>query len=397
MRIGMILDKTFPPDPRVENEALSLINGGHEVFLFCLKYNSQEADQETINNIYVCRYSSNKLEYKLSALVFTLPFYTAFMKKKILHFLVHNRIKAIHIHDIRIAEAVYKANIKLKLPTILDLHDNMPEIIKYYPHLQKFPGKQIISPDKWRVKEEEFINKADKVITVSNEFIQEVIKRTKIPKEKIILVPNTVQNAFYKDAVIDNNIIKKYQDHFVILYLGDTAIRRGLLTAIDAIVKLKKEINNIRLVIVGKSTTDNVLIHRVKSLKLDGYVDFLGWKDVKLFPSFILASSLCISPLYRNKQHDVAYANKIFQYMSFSRPVLVSDAIAQKKLIIKTKSGLVHKERDVEDFANKVLDLYNNPVLRNDLGKNGKSFIENEFCWEKVSQNLVDIYDELSV
>ena len=393
----MILDKTFPPDPRVENEALSLINGGHEVFLFCLKYNSQEADKETINNIYVYRYSSNKLEYKLSALVFTLPFYTFFMKKKILHFLVHNRIEAIHIHDIRIAEAVYKANTKLKLPTILDLHDNMPEIIKYYPHLQKFPGKQIISPDKWRRKEEEFINMADKVITVSNEFIQEVIERTRIPKEKIVLVPNTVQNAFYKDAVIDNNIIRKYKDHFVILYVGDTAIRRGLLTAIDAIVKLKEEINNLRLVIVGKSTTDNVLIHRVKSLKLDDYVDFLGWKDVKLFPSFIIASSVCISPLYRNKQHDVAYANKIFQYMSFSRPVLVSDAIAQKKLIIKTKSGLVHKERNVEDFANKVLELYNNPVLRNDLGEKGKSFIENEFCWEKVSQNLVDIYDELSV
>ena len=37
MRIGMILDKTFPPDPRVENEAVTLINHGFEVFLFCLK------------------------------------------------------------------------------------------------------------------------------------------------------------------------------------------------------------------------------------------------------------------------------------------------------------------------------------------------------------------------
>jgi len=35
MRIGMILDKTFPPDPRVANEAVSLIEKGHEVFLFC--------------------------------------------------------------------------------------------------------------------------------------------------------------------------------------------------------------------------------------------------------------------------------------------------------------------------------------------------------------------------
>ena len=56
----------------------------------------------------------------------------------------------------------------------------------------------------------------------------------------------------------------------------------------------------------------------------------------------------------------------------------------------------MHKEKDVVDFTNKVLDLYNNTKQSKALGKNGKSFIENEFCWEKVSQNLVDLYDGLS-
>ena len=41
MRIGMILDSVFPPDPRVENEAVSLIKADHEVFLFCLHYGNQ--------------------------------------------------------------------------------------------------------------------------------------------------------------------------------------------------------------------------------------------------------------------------------------------------------------------------------------------------------------------
>ncbi|WBX68148.1 hypothetical protein PG910_08500 [Tenacibaculum dicentrarchi] len=41
-RIGMILDKTFPPDPRVENEAIELLKQGHQVFLFCLTYGNQK-------------------------------------------------------------------------------------------------------------------------------------------------------------------------------------------------------------------------------------------------------------------------------------------------------------------------------------------------------------------
>lgn len=394
MRIGMILDKVFPPDPRVENEAIALIENGHDVFLFCLKYHNQ-ADDELINAIQVKRYSSNKLEYKLSALAYTFPFYTNIMGKKIYDFIQKNEIEIIHIHDIRIAGAVFKANRKLQLPTILDLHDNMPEVMKLYPHLQKFPGKQLISPKRWKSKEEQFIKKATKVITVSNEFIDEVQQRTNIEKEKLVLVPNTVRKSFYADAEIEKQIVEKYRDNFVILYVGDTGLRRGLQTAITGISKLKDTIKNIKLVIVGINTTDTVLKKQVKDLNLESFVDFEGWQNVKLFPSYIATSAVCISPLDRNIQHDVAYANKVFQYMSFGKPVLVSNAIAQKNLVEKTNSGLVHKEKDVADFAEKIMQLFSNPKLREELGLNGKHFIENEFCWEKVSKNLVDIYKEL--
>ncbi len=395
MRIGMILDKTFPPDPRVENEAVSLIKAGHQVFLFCLKYD-KEPTEEVIQGIHVKRYKSNQLEYKLSALAYTFSFYTNAMSKKIKHFLVDNAIEAIHIHDIRIAEAAFKANKKQKLPTILDLHDNMPEIMKFYPHLQKFPGKYLISPQKWKQKEQEFIKKADKIVTVSSEFKDEVVARTAISIDKIKVVPNTVQESFYTKFVLNNSIISKYKNNFVVLYLGDTGLRRGLQTAVEGISILKNKIPLIKLVIVGKNTTDSVLKNQVKELGIVDFVDFEGWQDVGLFPSYIIASSVCISPLNRNIQHDVAYANKLFQYMSFSRPLLVSDATAQKKLIEKVQSGLVHKEKDAQDFAEKIIILYNDKDLATKLAANGKSFIKNEFNWSKTSSKLIDLYNNLS-
>jgi glycosyltransferase involved in cell wall biosynthesis len=272
----------------------------------------------------------------------------------------------------------------------------MPEIMKLYTHLQKFPGKQLISPKKWKQKEEEFINKATKIITVSQEFIEEVVGRTKISNDKIVLVPNTVHQSFYRDAVIDNLIIEGYINDFVILYLGDTGLRRGLQTAIEALVILKKKIPNVKLVIVGKSSTDAILKQQVIDLKLEDYVDFKGWQDVSLFPTYIVSSSVCISPLHRNIQHDVAYANKLFQYMSFKKAVLVSDAIAQKNLIERTNSGLVHLEKNPQDFADKILQLYADQDLRERLGRNGKQFIEEEFCWEKTSEKLIALYENLS-
>lgn len=395
MKIGMLLDKTFPPDPRVENEAIALTQNGHEVFLFCLTYGNQLSD-ENYKGIHVKRYLSNKLIYKLSALSYTFPFYRFLLQKKVSHFIQSNQLEALHIHDITIAETVYKANLDTNLPVVLDLHDNLPEIMKWYPHLQKFPGKYLISPKKWKQKEALFIQKATKVITVSQEFIDEVTNRLKLLPEKIVLVPNTVRESFYKDAVIDDSILNRYQHHFVVLYLGDTGLRRGLPTAIAAMPKLKNKIPNIKLVIVGKNSTDSLLKEQVKSLNIEDVVDFQGWQNVLLFPSYIQASAICISPLDRNIQHDVAYANKLFQYMSFGKPVLVSNATAQKNLVERTQSGLVHLEKDADDFAEKVCKLYQNKELAAQLGQNGKGFVDEEFSWEKVSGNLVKLYDELT-
>lgn len=393
----MILDKTFPPDPRVENEAVSLIENGFEVYLFCLKYDKSELKFEITKGIKIKKYLSNKLVYKLSALAYTFPFYSNNMYKKISNFLIKNQIDAIHIHDIRIAEAAFKANRNLKLPTVLDLHENRPEIMRFYPHLKKFPGNYLISINKWKKKEEEFIKNANKIIVVTEESKNEIINRTGKPHEEIVVVPNTVRKNYSEKAIIQGEIVEKYKNYFVLLYVGDTGLRRGLKTSIEAIHTLKDKIENVKLVIVGSSTSDAYLKREVEKWKVEKFVDFEGWKDENLLPSYFVASDICISPLYRNVHHDTTYANKLSQYMSFAKPVLVSNATAQKNLIESVKSGLVHEERNVVDFTQKVLELYTNQSLSKELGANGKQFIEKEFCWEKTSEKLIELYNDLII
>ena len=58
-------------------------------------------------------------------------------------------------------------------------------------------------------------------------------------------------------------------------------------------------------------------------------------------------------------------------------------------------SGLVHEEKNEEDFYSKVIELYQNKEKAEELGNNGKEFIEKKFSWEVTSQALVKLYDEL--
>ncbi len=393
-RIGMILDNSFPPDPRVENEASVLIKNGFEVFLFCLTYNNQP--NQVIEDIHVCRYTSNKLEYKLSALAYDFPFYHKKMAKKIERFIHEFKVDILHVHDMRIAEAVFKANKLFNLKVVLDLHDNYPEIMQFYPHMNKFPGKYLIQSSRWKTAEQELIKKSYKVITVSPQFIEDLKDRFPDASTKFRLVPNAVNSSFYENYSLDKSIKKRYSNNFVLLYLGDTHVRRGLLTVIESIPSLSKIIPNIKLVIVGKSSTDSMLKQKVEELSILDYVDFEGWQDMSLFPSYILSAAIGICPLERNVQHDVAYANKLFQYMSFGLPLLVSNAKAQEKLVLDYKVGLVHEERNTEDFTNKVLELYNNPKLKQEMSENAIETARNTFSWDETSKDLVKLYKELT-
>lgn len=396
MNIGMILDNTFPPDPRVENEAISLIKNGFNVYLFCLM-DRNESKEDIINGIFVKRYKSNQITYKLSALAYTLPFYHYILKPKIDHFIEANKIDYLHIHDIQIARTVFWLNRKYKLPIILDLHENRPEIMRHYAHVNTFFGRLLIYPFLWKKYETKYLKKASKVIVVTKEAKDYYLKRIDIKETKIVVVPNTIRKEFYSNCILNDNIIKTYHSYFTILYLGDTGLRRGLKTVLDGLKKIVSNYKNIKLVIVGKSKDDSILKQHTKQLKLEDYVDFMGWQDFNLFPSYIKASTICISPIIKNIHHDTTYANKIFQYMAFAKPLLVSNCYAQENIIKESHSGLVFESENSEDFANKIVTLYNDKALRERLGTNGKKFIENKFHWDMTSKDLVNFYKELEL
>ena len=394
MRIGMILDKSFPPDPRVENEARVLMDAGHEIFLFCLDFNGRTSE-ESYEGIEVRRYGSSSFEYRMSALAYTIPLYSMMMKGRIRRFLGENRIDAMHVHDMVIADAAMQANRSLKLPMILDLHENRPEIMIHYPHLHRFPGKQLVSIKKWKKKEASFVRSYDKTIVVTNQARTEICDRAGVPESKVIVMPNTVPSEFFDKAVIDESIPKRLRDHFCLLYLGDTGIRRGLLTAIEGVGILRKKIPALKLVIVGANSTDNLLKEKVRELDVEDYVSFEGWQDEDLFPSYLIGADICISPLYKNPHHDTTLANKLFQYMGFSKPILASDVLAQADMLSRSGSGLTHKAEDSEDFAEKCLKLYMDENLRNQMGASGKRFVREEFNLTVVGRPLAAFYSNL--
>ena len=391
IRIGMLLDQDFPPDSRVENEAFSLIAAGFEVYLFSLAYRKVPTD-ETWNGIKIRRYKANKLLFKMSALAYDFPYYHGKVSKMIERFIGDNDITALHIHDIVLAKAAFMANRKYQLPVTLDLHENRPVIMQFYPHLKKFPGKWLINIARWEKEQKALLQKADKVVLVTEEARDEAVKSAGISPEKVVVVPNTIHPDIFLKYTIDQKLLDRFKNGYNLVYVGDTGLRRGTADVINALPAILEEIPEARLILVGKSTQDVYLKELAVAIGVNDQVYFEGWQDVSLFPSYIQVADVCLSPIHRNLHHDTTFANKLFQYMAMGKPVLASDCPPQVRVIEEESCGLIHKGGDANDIARQVVALAKNEKEALAMGNRGKQAVFSKYNWNLTSRELIRHY-----
>jgi glycosyltransferase involved in cell wall biosynthesis len=349
-----------------------------------------------INGIGVIRYAYAKFLYKkLSPLAYTLPLYHLSLQKKINDFLRNNQFDCLHVHDMVIADAVFNNDKKSDLPLVLDLHENRPEIMKMYSHVNSWIGKKLINVTFWETKQIELIKNYNRLIVVTEEAKKDVLKYQAILPDYVYTVPNTPNIDVFLNYPLKETIINRYKDAFVILYLGSTGKRRGTETAIRSVKILKNKIANLKLVIVGNSRDDRFLKLLTKKLGVEDNVDFEGWQDLNTFPSYIKASNVCISPLLRNRHHDTTYANKLFQYMAMGKATVVSDCTAQANVVQRESCGLVHRSSDEVDLSEKIYMLFNNSNLCEEYGKNGRKAVIEKYNWKNTSKNLLKLYADI--
>jgi len=392
--IGMILDGEFPPDPRVNNEAQALLKQGHEISLFCLGKPGDKR-RELVDGIQLHRFIiSPKIYKKIHALVYSFPFYKMLLKMPVTNFINRGKFDIIHIHDMIIASVALPAAKKARVKTILDLHENRPAIMPLYTHVNSGLGKYLINIKKWELKQIELAELADKVIVVTPEAKQDLLSSSSKTGKDIISVPNSVEIDRFKAYEINNEISNKYENKFVILYLGNTGLRRGTELAVKSVKKmLNIGMENFLLLLVGGSRDNQFLKNLIDSEGVQNYVEMTGWQDENLFPSYLKNADVCISPLKKNRHHDTTYANKIFQYMCYAKPVVGSNCDAQETVIKDASCGLIHEAGNTDDFVQKIKQIYDDPDLREQMGKSGYEALQSKYDWKIMQKNLINLYE----
>ena len=331
--------------PRVVYEiSKKLVERGHEVTVYTTDGFKQRLNVEKNKPVDVdgirTYYFRNLSNYLARNLLLPTPYYLPLVARKEI-----KKFDIIHIHEYRtlLGVVVHHYAKKYNVPYILQAHGTLPRIMakqklkKLYDNL-------------WGNK---ILRDAAKLIALTEIEIEQY-KKMGVDEDKIEVVPNGINLAEYENLPEKGKFRRKYgikDDEKIILYLGRIHKIKGLDILVDAFAELIKEINNVRLVIVGP---DDGFLSR-----LEKQIEGIGVSD----------KVLLTGPLYREEKLEAYVDADVFvlpsRYESFGKvvleafacgvPAIVTDRCAITKFV-DGKAGYV-VEYDREQLKNRIVKV----------------------------------------
>ena len=237
------------------------------------------------------------------------------------------------------------------------------------------------------------MQKADAVICVSNS-IKEYIQKNYQTTENIITViprgidlelfnPNNISNEFI------NNFKKEYdlENKFIVSSVGRVTQLKDYETFIKAIFLVKKEIPNIKALIVGGVRSDkeeylNSLKKLVKELDLEDNISFTGSQS-KIAEIYTL-SDIVVS----SSKKPESFGRAVAEAIAMNTPVIATNHGGVKDIIIENVNGFFFEVGDDKELANNILKSRN-------LSFDGYNYISNNFSLENMVNKTLEVYRNL--
>ncbi|GMQ81439.1 MAG: glycosyltransferase family 4 protein [Rhodothermia bacterium] len=395
-RILMILDHSFPPDLRVENEIETLVEAGFEVCLLAIGPD-QRPETEDVGGVRIVRDRiSASRRNRMRGLAGLVPVLDRYIARRMLSIYASWPFQAVHAHDLYLVGGALRGGRQLGVKVVADLHENWVAALKHYAWSNRFPAKLIINLKRWDRLETDWLTSADGVIVVIEEMAERLSAKG-ISEQNMIVLPNTIHRAHFDAYGIDKSVSDSIKSDLTILYTGGMDVHRGIAEAIRAMPTVRESIPSARLILVGDGAVRGELENLCSRLNLQDSVQFLGWQRQEKIPSYIAGADIGLIPHLKTEHTDHTIPHKLFHYMHLGLPVVASNCRPIERIVTGLHAGLIYSSGEPEDLALAILTLAENPVLRAETGEHGRRGVATQYNWETTASGLKDFYRKLLV
>lgn len=232
---------------------------------------------------------------------------------------------------------------------------------------------------------------AKNILKYSNKIIAltkmelEHFKELGINIDKVKVIPNGIDLSPYNDFSIKGNFRRKngLENDKIILYLGRINKIKGIDLLLKAFYKLIKEINNVKLIIVGPDEGYLFeLKNLAKELNIDNLVMFTGpLYDEKKLEAYLDAD------VYVLPSNFETFPITVLEAWACETPVIVTNNCGIANHV--KKAGIV--VNDETQLKNAILKILIDTEYSKELIKQEKEIVT-EFSWDNVSKKILNLY-----
>ncbi len=235
------------------------------------------------------------------------------------------------------------------------------------------------------------LRKAKKIITVSQNSKDDIIKYYGIPEHKIVVIYEGVDSSFrvISDREEKRAIAIKYNlpDKFI-LYVGTYLPHKNLETLLYAYHDLKqhRKISH-ALVFAGKKARNfEAISNLISNLDLTDDVKTIGFVPEEDLPCLYNLADVFVFPsLYEG------FGLPLLEAMACGTPVLASDASCLPE--IGGDGALYFSPRNKNEIAEKIYALLSNGTMRTELIERGCNRSQ-LFSWRRMTDNTLQVYED---
>ncbi|OGH06832.1 MAG: hypothetical protein A2W22_02170 [Candidatus Levybacteria bacterium RBG_16_35_11] len=275
-------------------------------------------------------------------------------------------------------EALFDSKI-LKIPMIGTNHTPISEFVRYAPIKWKWIQNLTQRYDVW------YYNHCKFVSSPSSPVLEEMKSLGFNKPSHSVSNPVDIE-LFHKKH--DKKMLKeKYGlSDFTLIYCGRLAPEKHVDLIIKAAAGLKDEIPDISIIISGAGNEEKNLKELATKLGIFEKIKFFGYmKDKEEFAKQYSAADLFLMLSTAETQSIV-----MMQAMATGLPVIGVNAWGLPDYIYK-ENGILIEPNDLNALKEKILFLYKNKKVREQLGEGGKKFVQG-FTPLKIAKAWEDIY-----
>lgn len=216
---------------------------------------------------------------------------------------------------------------------------------------------------------------------------------TRFPLVKTYWLPNGVDLNYYDPLKINAGDWREKngfsKDDIILLYAGILGIAQGLeVILLSAKSFLNKP--NIKFVFIGSGPEKEKLIKLKADLNLSN-VFFMQAISKKEMPSVLKSVNAAIIPLRKLDLFLGAIPSKIFENLAMEVPILLGvNGEARQLFIDRGNAGLYFEPENSDSLNIAILKLLEDKALADQLGKNGRHFVNEFFNREMIAQKFFE-------